>query len=325
VIFLKGILRMEFHPFSNEYPMMPDEDVGRMEINMRDNGFDPRFPIVTYQGKVLDGRNRYLASSRAEVSPVIVSFTGNDEQARLFVQTANEHRRHLTREWLERLRQDRMKRIGPKRKEGKSVRTIAAEENVSPSTIHRELNELSDQGEDVEPEEIVGQDGKTRPAKRADPTLCPRCQRCQRVGMPVPKSCEMCKELREPKKDEKPKASDAVLDCFGTPVPPERRGALLDPWVTKAIDTIAMVEEQLRKARLADGMRKRAKHYPFFDEQDFIDGVGMAQNTLDQLLSHLKGNRPAAVCPMCEGKGCADCKLSGLVPRALHATLKAKK
>jgi hypothetical protein len=39
---------------------------------------------------------------------------------------------------------------------------------------------------------------------------------------------------------------------------------------------------------------------------------------------HFKEFRPSGVCPSCGGEGCADCRLSGLVPRKDYADLKKK-
>ncbi len=71
-------------------------------------------------------------------------------------------------------------------------------------------------------------------------------------------------------------------------------------------------------------MNKRAKHYPFFEAKDFVDGYGFATNYIDDLIAHLRDKRPAGVCPCCEGAGCGECRNSGLVPRDLYKTLKAK-
>jgi transposase len=160
--------------------------------------------------------------------------------------------------------------------------------------------------------------------------LCERCKRAQRVGQEVTKNCPMCKELRGGRPVSTHKKSgkqekEAPVDAFGVEIPKRCRAAFKDPWIQDAIDTIAVVEEKIRKARLADGMQKRAKHYPFFVPKDFVDGVGFVMNNLDDLLSHLKRFRPAAVCPDCEGKGCATCRLSGWVPREIYENLQAKR
>jgi hypothetical protein len=168
---------MDFHPLANDYPLMPAYELGRIEQSMIDRGFDPRFPIVTYEGMILDGRNRWIASCHANVKPKLVEFKGTEDEARLFVQTANEERRHLSPEWLKARRDERVGRVAEKRKEGKSLRTIAEEEGVSKSQIERDLDEAKSTvpGGTVEPADgkVKGRDGKERPAKKADPDESP--------------------------------------------------------------------------------------------------------------------------------------------------------
>src|SRR5262249_28763807 len=98
---------------------MPDAELQLMIADMRDNGFDPRFPIVWYEGFILDGRNRWLAAQVAGIKPDSVELATDADPAD-FVRRANEHRRHLTQEWLQRRRQERIKRIVSARQEGKS-------------------------------------------------------------------------------------------------------------------------------------------------------------------------------------------------------------
>jgi hypothetical protein len=101
---------MEFHPFSEVYPLMPDEELNRLTTAMRERGYDARFPIVRYGGKILDGRNRFRAAERTHVKPAFIDFAGTEDEARQFVITANEDRRHLTPQWLEQHRRERIDR-----------------------------------------------------------------------------------------------------------------------------------------------------------------------------------------------------------------------
>jgi len=111
------------------------------------------------------------------------------------------------------------------------------------------------------------------------------------------------------------------VDAFQNPLPRRCRDAYRDPWIQTAIDLLATLGETLRQGRLADGLNKRKAHYPFFNLRDFVDGCAMADNTIDQLLQHLKDFRPAGVCPRCQGDGCPACKQSGLVPRKVYEEL----
>lgn len=84
---------MEFHEYANIFPMMTPEEHAGIVADMQANGFNgERWPIVTYQGKILDGRNRWRASQSAGVKPVFVEFKGDDEAALKFVKQSNERR-----------------------------------------------------------------------------------------------------------------------------------------------------------------------------------------------------------------------------------------
>ncbi len=146
---------------------MPAEDLNRLTNSMRAIGYDARFPIVKFGGQILDGRNRWKAAELAHVNPTFIDFAGSDEEAHQFVITANEERRHLTPQWLEQHRRERIDRIAEARKGGKSIRVIAEEEGVSVGTVQRDIQAATVSGGDtVEPAggKVTGKDGRTRPA-----------------------------------------------------------------------------------------------------------------------------------------------------------------
>lgn len=87
--------RLLFHRFSEAFPLMDGEPFDQLVADIRDNG--QREPVRTYRGKVLDGRNRFLACERLGVDPWIVeSDAETDEEALAESISCNLHRRHLT-------------------------------------------------------------------------------------------------------------------------------------------------------------------------------------------------------------------------------------
>lgn len=84
---------MKSHKIAELFPMMNDEEYGALVESMRKNGYDETSPIITYEGKILDGRNRWKASQDAGVAPVFVEYDGDDPLA--FVIRHNLTRRHL--------------------------------------------------------------------------------------------------------------------------------------------------------------------------------------------------------------------------------------
>lgn len=82
---------MEFHEYANLFPMLPDAELQVLAADIKKHGLNTR--ITTYQGKILDGRNRWRACEIAGVQPNTIEFTGSDPLA--FAVSSNLHRRHL--------------------------------------------------------------------------------------------------------------------------------------------------------------------------------------------------------------------------------------
>ena len=56
---------MEFHSITNIFPMMSEEEFTDLVEDIKKHGL--REPIWTWEGKIVDGRNRYLACTKAGV------------------------------------------------------------------------------------------------------------------------------------------------------------------------------------------------------------------------------------------------------------------
>jgi hypothetical protein len=156
----------EFHPLANDYPLMTDEQLEVLVEDMKEHGFDPRFPIVLYEGKILAGRDRYRAAIKAGVTPKFVTL-GKGENPREFVERENEFRKHFTPEFLEAKRKARNERIIKAREAGDSIRRIADKEKTSKSQVGRVLADAQ-----VSPAgQVRGKDEKTYPPTK--PKLIP--------------------------------------------------------------------------------------------------------------------------------------------------------
>lgn len=84
---------MQYHPYANLFPMMPDAELAYIVEDMKANGYDTSMPVITYEGQILDGRNRFKAADLAGVEPSFVEYEGDDALA--YVIRHNLHRRHL--------------------------------------------------------------------------------------------------------------------------------------------------------------------------------------------------------------------------------------
>jgi len=83
---------MEFHNIANIFPLMTGDEYEALRNDIAANGLLE--PIWTYQGKIIDGRNRYRACLEVGIEPEYREWSGGKPLA--FVISMNLHRRHLT-------------------------------------------------------------------------------------------------------------------------------------------------------------------------------------------------------------------------------------
>lgn len=85
----------EFHPLADIFPLLDEngEEFGALVDDIKDNGL--RHPIIIYNNKILDGRNRYRACKAAFLKPDYQELSASKDPLD-FVISANLHRRHLT-------------------------------------------------------------------------------------------------------------------------------------------------------------------------------------------------------------------------------------
>src|SRR5262245_44350182 len=108
-------LNMEFHPISNEYPLMSDAELAELAEDIRVNG--QHLPVWIYEGKILDGRNRWRAcASLPGVTCKTAEYTGDDPQG--FAASQNLYRKHYQAELRQRI-------VNKMRGQGMSTRAIA--------------------------------------------------------------------------------------------------------------------------------------------------------------------------------------------------------
>ena len=83
---------MQAHPYADLFPMMSDEAIKATADDIAQQGL--LVPIIIFEGKILDGRNRRIACKIAGVTPTYEEYSGNNPLG--FVVAHNLHHRHLT-------------------------------------------------------------------------------------------------------------------------------------------------------------------------------------------------------------------------------------
>lgn len=82
---------MKSHPYADLFPLMNNTEFEALCDDMRVNGL--RTPIVIYQEKILDGRNRERACRETKTPLRTSPYHGDDALG--YVLSLNLHRRHL--------------------------------------------------------------------------------------------------------------------------------------------------------------------------------------------------------------------------------------
>lgn len=82
------------HPAAELFPLLNDAELKDLADDIKKNGLLE--PIVTYEGMLLDGRNRLRACELAGVSPRFLALDHERESAVSYVTSKNLYRRNLT-------------------------------------------------------------------------------------------------------------------------------------------------------------------------------------------------------------------------------------
>jgi hypothetical protein len=152
----------EFHQLAEIFPMLEGKDLTDLADDIKAKGLLEQ--ITLYQGKILDGRNRYRAARSVGFSLTARYFrelpSSMDPQA--FVISANIHRRHLTAEQ----KRDLLAKL-IKADPTQSNRQIAEQAKVSHVTVGTVREQLEATGQLDQLLATTGKDGKTRKTKTA--------------------------------------------------------------------------------------------------------------------------------------------------------------
>ena len=85
---------MEYHQIASMFELLSEAELQELASDIKQQGL--LLPVMLFEGKILDGRNRYRACQMAEVEPIYTQFEGTPEEAVHRVWSLNRPRRHLT-------------------------------------------------------------------------------------------------------------------------------------------------------------------------------------------------------------------------------------
>jgi hypothetical protein len=167
--------KYKFHPLASVFPLMEGEEFDALVADIKANGVQNK--IVLYQGKILDGRNRFRAMLaleyndefiKAECQPLheILGYAqARDlpkDEARKWVISANIHRRHLTAEQ----KRDLIAKLIKAQPE-KSNRQIAKTTGTSHPHVAKVRAELEKSGDVETVTTSIDTKGRKQPSRKA--------------------------------------------------------------------------------------------------------------------------------------------------------------
>lgn len=151
-----NLKKLEPHPLGAMFPPMGDDEYQSLIAGMKLNGYDNRHPVILYEGKILEGNNRYTGAKVAKKEPVFKNFEDLGFQGSPidYVMQENLSRRNLTPSQLSQIGAELVEKMEeaekaeaaaaaansqsatkPKKKKGDKVAAAARKVGVSPRSV----------------------------------------------------------------------------------------------------------------------------------------------------------------------------------------------
>lgn len=280
---------MECHEICDMLPRIDAKELFELAQDIKKNG--QQQPILLLDGKILDGRHRYLACQQAQVVPVFKEYAGSLSPADLVV-AMNIRRRHLSASQRAMLATSFAKLHHGQNQ----MRNIA-----HPPSQTEAAQELNVSRRAVQDARVV--------ADGASPNL-----RQAVVDGVVPVHAAAAK-VRAERKATAAKPS------------PAKAAPVEDQRIKFIADKAAEFEAFLDIASELSALRKRTLDACKMPLGAFINSQQVA-SLFDDLIFQLRSSKPVAVCPYCGGDGCKVCRKQGWVTKTLFENapreLKAK-
>ncbi len=320
---------MKHHPLSEMFPMLAGDELQALADDIKANGL--KEPVVSYEGMILDGRNRWEACKLAGIKKVPTAKYEGDDPAG-YVVSVKLYRRHLTTGQRAMIanRIANMPRGGDRKSDQTakmqfdSVADAAATLNVGERTVHQ-ARTVQEKGTK---EEVAAVDRGEVPVGRAEKIIREKEKDIRDAAKADPdrfgdlaakldeKGAKVDPIHRELKKREKAgtRKKDVLKDATGYDVPDGLRDLFGDWWLIDTATALEQIARDTLKAVLAR-VQKKGPAYKFLLCSDILKSLAAAKTEIETAHAHLTEGRPHAVHRACEGKGCKDCRQAGWVPR----------
>lgn len=275
----KNLAKLEFHEVAGLFPPMEGAEFDELVEDIRQHGL--REPIWLHDGKIVDGRNRYLACLKAQVGLRTQEYRGRDSLVD-FVLSMNLTRRHLN----------------------ESQRAL-----IATKIANLQSGQCQPRGLGASIEAPV-----TQPEAAARLNVSrPSVQRARKVlekGGP-----ELVKEVESGGKAVS-RAVREIDQAEGRKAQPPAKPTTEDPLQATIKEGAAEFKELISTVRR---LRREIKKLSKSPTGTFLH-VGWAKldQDLDRLLGAIKFSAPHATCVYCNGDGCKMCHDGGWLSLAVH-------
>ena len=298
---------MKPHPLSEILPPLEGAELDALVADIREHGLIQ--PLVMYQGKILDGRNRWRACERLGVKPKTVDYRGDDPLG--YVLSLNLARRHLTPTQRAVVAENIVTFThGGARSKGSQdplVPEVSRERaakimDTSPGTMKR-VRKVLDRGTPALKAAMKDAKIDARTAVK----LIDAPEKVQNAAADGGK--EVAKEIVK-RLEGKAEKEEPPIRTFGLPIPPAI--------AAKLAKEIGLIEKL--SGLLSEMKRTYSELEAFRGVENFGKGKHASSSfrTAMNELNQLRTTKPASVCPYCKMvpeiiKTCAACRGAGYV------------
>ncbi len=320
------------HPLSEIFPAMEGAEFAALLVDVKAHGLIQ--PLVMYQGKILDGRNRARACLQLGIKPKTVDYRGDDPLG--YVLSLNLNRRHLTPTQRAIVAENIVTcthggtRVSPIKQDGEVrskgsrdplVPEVSREKaakimDTSPGTMKR-VRKVLDHGTDELKTAMKAAKVDANTAAKLVDAPAKTQKAAAEGGKAVAR--EIVRKIEE--RHDEARSEDPPVKTFGLSVPAEM--------LARIEKEIAIVS---KLSRLLSEMKRT------YTEYEGIQGVAgklgpgrhyqsALRNALDAL-NTIRGQMPASICPSCKlvpelMENCAGCRRSGYIGESALSRIEA--